>query len=355
MKVIVPTTITDALLTSSSVPEAAPAAYAGGTTYALGDQVSTGTVGGVITVYESLQAANTGHTPSSSPTWWKSVAETYSTYAAGTTYAAGDLVLVVATHKVYLSLTAGNVGNYPPTDVLAVTPKWSDQGATNRWRAFDQKVGVQVTQTGDMVYTFLPGIITALSAINVGGVSATLVMTDPTDGEVYNQTVDLIDTGNVFDAWTYFFAPFYTVDAFSFTDLPPYGAATSVLTIESDDTATCGEIVVGLITTLGETMASPELRIKSYSRITVDDFGNRTIVSRAYSKQRSFRVLVENYAVGAVEKTLAALRDTPVVWINGEDTNLAAALLVYGFFGDFRLVIPYPTASEMTLSIEGLT
>ncbi len=43
----------------------ATAAYAGGTTYALAAVVQYDNH-----IYESLQASNTGHTPSSSPTWW---------------------------------------------------------------------------------------------------------------------------------------------------------------------------------------------------------------------------------------------------------------------------------------------
>ena len=44
------------------------AAYAGGTTYALGDHVTD-----VGVTYVSLQGTNTGHTPASSPTWWRAV------------------------------------------------------------------------------------------------------------------------------------------------------------------------------------------------------------------------------------------------------------------------------------------
>jgi hypothetical protein len=40
-------------------------AYAGGTTYALDQYVTSGGI-----TYRSLQASNVGHTPASSPTWW---------------------------------------------------------------------------------------------------------------------------------------------------------------------------------------------------------------------------------------------------------------------------------------------
>lgn len=45
--------------------EVSAIAYVGGTTYALGDFILSGGI-----TYKSLQAANTGHTPATSPTWW---------------------------------------------------------------------------------------------------------------------------------------------------------------------------------------------------------------------------------------------------------------------------------------------
>lgn len=48
-----------------------PTVYAGGTTYASGDYVTSAGA-----TYTSLQSGNTGHTPASSPTWWLVVSGT---------------------------------------------------------------------------------------------------------------------------------------------------------------------------------------------------------------------------------------------------------------------------------------
>jgi len=56
MIVLPPLAITDARLTSTTVPEVAPAAYAGGTTYALNATASVAGAAGLLTVYRSLQA-----------------------------------------------------------------------------------------------------------------------------------------------------------------------------------------------------------------------------------------------------------------------------------------------------------
>ena len=108
MRVIPPLAITDARLTSSSVPEVAPAAYAAGTTYALATRVGVLGLKGLIDVYESLQAGNLGNTPASSPTWWKFVGSTYGVYSTALTYNFGDKVIDSVTHEAYESLTSGN-------------------------------------------------------------------------------------------------------------------------------------------------------------------------------------------------------------------------------------------------------
>ena len=70
-RLLPPVAFTDAVVTSTNVPEATLTAYAGGTTYGLGDRVGefAEVDGAPQAIYESLQASNTGNTPASSPLW----------------------------------------------------------------------------------------------------------------------------------------------------------------------------------------------------------------------------------------------------------------------------------------------
>ena len=78
MIVIPPLPITESRFTSSTVAEPyAPTAYAGGTTYAADAIVS---VTADFRIYKSLAGSNTGHTPSTSPTWWKVIGYTETAY-----------------------------------------------------------------------------------------------------------------------------------------------------------------------------------------------------------------------------------------------------------------------------------
>ena len=75
MILIRPKEISGSVLDATNIVETAPAAYAGGTTYPIGDQVTVFT-GTTAVLYESLQNSNTGNTPASSPLWWEPIGTT---------------------------------------------------------------------------------------------------------------------------------------------------------------------------------------------------------------------------------------------------------------------------------------
>src|SRR4051812_28210568 len=75
MRIVRPITISESVLVSSNVAENDYAAYSSLTSYALAARVLV-VAPGVHDVYESLQAANMGHDPATSPTWWIRVGAT---------------------------------------------------------------------------------------------------------------------------------------------------------------------------------------------------------------------------------------------------------------------------------------
>jgi hypothetical protein len=94
-----------------------------------------------------------------------SVAETdYAAWAAGTTYALA--ARAIRNHRIVESLVAGNVGHDPTTD----STRWLDVGPTNRWAMFDQVLGTATTAgTTITVQLTLASAITALALLDVSG------------------------------------------------------------------------------------------------------------------------------------------------------------------------------------------
>jgi len=289
------------------------------------------------------------------------VAETdYSVWAVGTAYTAGNhsIVTTAGIHKIYEALVNVTGGSSPEVDVLAAVPKWLETGATNRWKAFDTKVGSQTSQATSITYKITPGqVFDSIAFLNVDAITIQVVLTDGAT-VVYDKTTDLQTTiitgaGTTIDWYTYFFSSIFRLTDVVLFDVPPYLNAVIDITITyTGGTAKVGGIVFGLQSTLGLTQYSPNIGIHDYSIKEQDAFGIWSVTERAFSKRMSCDVLIESASIADVQNLLALYRSTLLVWVGSEDYT---SLIVYGFYKDFSIVIGYPTFAICSIEVEGLT
>lgn len=298
MRVIVPTVVTDAMLLSSSAPET-----------------------------------------------------DYAAYAAGTTYALGARVIRTSTHRIYESLAASNLGNTPELSPL----KWLDIGPTNRWACFDRVIGTATVLAGALTVVLAPQKIDALALLELVGASVTVSITSASVGGavVYSRSVSL-DAAVILDYYDYCFAPIVQQTSVVLTDLPPYADAVVTITL-SGSQVQLGLLSVGMAASLGGAQYGATSGITDYSVKTVDAFGGTTLVKRAYSKRPSYRLWLGKAEGGRAFRTLTDLRATPCVWIGSDDPSYAELLVTYGFYKSFQAEIAYPTRTLFTLEIEGMT
>ncbi len=297
MKLIRPTTITDAMLTSSTAPE-----------------------------------------------------NDYAAWAAGTAYVTGNRVILASTHRRYEALAA-STGVNPSTDPT----KWLDLGPTNRWAMFDARVGTATTQTSSLQAVLTPGAIDAVALIDTDAESATVTLT--ADGVTnYTQTQTFNIGGVAIDNWfSWFFEPLGRRTTLLFLDVPVYANGIVTVTIARDnptDTVSCGTLLVGRQLSLGDTEHGADIGIIDYSRKETDQFGVISVVERAFAKRMTARVVMATDSVDVIHRALASLRATPVLWIGSESFE---SLTVYGFYKEFSIDLAYPTVSYCSLTIEGLT
>jgi len=276
----------------------------------------------------------------------------YAAYDPAHAYAAGEYAIVVAAnvHKVYQSLQAANTGHPPATS----STWWLDSGATNRWKMFDALVGSQTSNADNIAVVFNAlGRADSVALLNMSAGSVHITMTDAVDGVVYDQTISVISDSGIQDAYAYCFEPIIRKTDLAVTNLPPYSNASIAVTLaDAGATVKCGECVVGLSRNVGDTQYGATVGIQDYSIKSADAFGNFTITQRAFAKRADFIVWVAGGSVDALQTFLASLRATPIVYV-GIDTY--GATIVYGFFKDFSIAIAYPTESICTIQIEGLT
>jgi len=273
----------------------------------------------------------------------------YAAWSAATAYAVGDKVTY--NHRNYEALVA-HTGANPETDT-SDPPKWLDLGATNRWRMFDDRVGSLTEQAGSIAVELQPGaVINSVALFNLLGRSATVTLTDPSEGVVYQRTVSLVDAG-VSDWYEWFFSPIGRQTDFVLLDLPAYGTATLSVTIDNaSDTAAVGHLVMGRQAELGVAVYGSGVGITDYSRKQTDDFGNSVVVERSFSKRAEFDVVVETPQIGRVQRMLAGLRAQPVVWIGAESYE---STFLFGYYRDFQISISGPSVSDASITVEGLT
>jgi hypothetical protein len=242
----------------------------------------------------------------------------------GVTYAADQLVIKAATHRIYQSVGEANLGNDPTGDL----GKWLDIGPTNRWAMFDQALGSATMAEGLIEVTLAATQANALALLDVTPGAQVHVETTG-----YARTLAAGPGGTAL-----------------FLDLPETDGQV-IVTVTGAGTVKVGTLLLGKLVGLGLTEFSPSADIADYSRKSTDDFGEVTIVERSWAKRMSAKALLETDALDIVAGRIAAMRARPVLWIGDDEID---ALAVYGFFKDFGIEVG-PEVSKLSLSIEGLS
>jgi len=282
-----------------------------------------------------------------------SVPETdHAAWSSGTTYALDDYVIVTTPniHKIYKSKQNSNLNNDPVTDTTATW--WSDEGSTNRWKMFNTTVQQQTLKSGGFNVVITPAaIISGLSVVNADCESITVLMVDPVEGTIWNETYSMISDSGITSWYDYFFTPITRDSDLAVLGLPPYATAVLTVTFTGSGDVKCGALVIGVAKTIGISQYGASFGIMDYSTKSTDSAGNVSILAGSFSDTVDVDVIIETPRFAEVKKILTDARSVPSVWVVEEDTD---GLIVYGYFREFSILMTNPTVSLTTLSIEGL-
>lgn len=272
------------------------------------------------------------------------------TWNAGTSYVVDALVERTTTHRRYKRKVAGITATVPESD----TTNWADIGPSNRWAMFDRKVGTITTTTSSLTAVFRPGSISGISLLELVGRQAVVTMKDaPAGTTVYSRTISLDGTiiGSIFD---WFFTDYAQLTDFVLVDLPAqFTNCELTVAITATTTVSCGVCAVGQVVDLGSTQYGVTVGIVDFSVKTVDTFGNIDVTQRSYSKRNSLKSITPKSDFNRIFRTLASLRATPCVYI-GTEASGYEPMIVYGFYKEFSIDVSYPQHHLCNLEIEGL-
>ena len=274
----------------------------------------------------------------------------YPAWVSGTSYTALDKVIYE--HKIYERIVTGAGTTTPDLDQI----NWLDSGYTNRYRMFDNIISSVSSRTGGIEFTLTPNqVINGIALLNVNASTVRVVMNDPIEGVVYDRTKELRSSSNVIDYYSYFFAPLINLgdlDTAIFLDLPNKPTATITVYVSSGvGLVEVGEVVYGVQSIVGRTNYGTAIGIKSHSRKDTDEFGKVTVVKRKNSKYADYDIDIDNTNLAFVQRLFQDIDSVPCVFIGNPEME---ELIVYGFYSDFKATISFPTVSKCTLRVEGL-
>lgn len=294
----------------------------------------------------------------------------YADWVTSTAYTVGNNVKY--NHRKYECLAAHTSGPTKLPGAVGGTT-WLDLGPTNHWAMFDQEVSSSTSATGSLTVSVKPATATLTSffdtvaVLAVTGAASVRVQVFNGTGRatgaggvvggdlVYTSTTNL-DSTFIGDMYQYYFAPFEVKTEVIFGNIPPYLNAEVVLTITGTTggiTVTCGALICGLSSDLGEVQMGATAGITDYSIKQTDGFGITTLVRRNFAKRTTYSLVIANDQIRRVYSVLAELRAVPCVWI-GSSNYAYSPLVVFGFYEDFDINVAYASHSTASLRIQGM-
>lgn len=389
MKIVQPMDVLDGTLTSSNVPMSDYDAHSMTKVYVLGDIVqvdgsnvhkvfkskagSTNTV--TMTIASPCVVTWTAHgladgTPISFTTtgalptgivantvyYVKIISGNVNTFNITATVGGPNIVTTGTQSGVHTARASANYNKSP----VANPNEWLDMGATNRWKMFDKSIQSQTSNNNSIeVSVKTTGYATTVALLNISTGTARLVMTHPTSGVVYDSTRTLKSTQGVSNWFRYFTQPARRVTDVIFEDLPLYANCTITVTLSNPgQVVKCGGFIVGKTSEFSAVgkgkgvAAGAKLGLQDYSVKSIDEFGNYSIVERAFSKKNDYSILIDNDDIDFLYNLLVSCRAKPTLYIAKSSIR---STIIYGFFKDFDIDIAYANHSICNITLESLT
>lgn len=370
MKLIIPETVSDAVLTATNVAETL-SAHAAGTSYAVADRVrrdsnhhayealaAQASASFTVTIANPGVIMHTAHGLAADTAVMLATTGALPTgLAAGTTYyvrnpTTDNYELAEVAGGNSINTTGSQSGTHSVNRSLDDPAQWLDLGPTNRWGMFDSEYGTITTNADTIEVTIVPdGRLTGLALFNLNAASVQVTMTDAIDGVVFDESFSLVDNSNVANIYDYLFAPLIRKTKLKVEDLPPYvGADIDVVIDNTGGTAQCGNLVPGYVRETGTTIYGSGVGFISASRKEETGYGGITITPRGTRASATLEVVVNERMVDEVYRLIKEREALPTVFIG---TGNYESTLIYGFVRNMQL----PLASNqttLTLDIESL-
>lgn len=298
-----------------------------------------------VTVTDAMLTSSTIAEPSATEAVW----------VAATSYTVGTEVIRIGTHRVYENLIAGVDATAPE---LAPT-RWLDKRPTQRWAVFDGYITTQSSAATSMTYVLRPGLFNAIAAYSLDGATLTLSVKDAPGGTVvFSKSYALAEAP--LDYYDYYFGRYKPLTKLLEKGIAAYvdPEVTITVTTGAGVTVKAGMFVFGdlreIVSVAGTGGVQRDARAKptTTSLFVADGFGGTKIVKRTKATDMDISVFLAQTDADSALLALQDVLDVPAAWI-GSDAAGFAGLNVFGLAsGD----VTYAGLgfARMTVNVKGL-
>ena len=255
----------------------------------------------------------------------------------------GEQFISIVTHLIYEVVVASTTDD-PVIGVDLEPPSWIAIGPTNKFRMFDELVSSESNDTSPLTFDIEPGVVfNSVAGFGINADTINVSVTDPADGLVYDTDVDMNDYTAITSFYAYCFEPISKITEFSLFDLPAYPLATMTFTATSSGVITVGAFIIGRKFILGTAEEGTTIEGYDPSVRERDEFGVFTIIPKNTSDNIDFDFFLNTYRVKAAKNVLKSLSalTTPTVWADTGDVS--DPTLVYGYFTGYNIAMGPPS------------
>lgn len=269
-----------------------------------------------------------------------------------TSYAVGQRVIRTQTHRIYESVAAGVDAGLPElTDA-----RWVDKGPTLRWAMFDQNRNTPTTATDGLTVVITPG--QRVDAIFLGGLvadQAVITMTVAGLGEVYRHTQRLLYRNTT--RWSeYYTGGFRNLKSLIRFDLPIYSQGVITITLtRASGPVSVSSLAVGMSVYLGCVQYGAGDDGQNFSRIERDIGGGLLLTPRPNLPISDQVVMVQKENVNRLRDLRADLAGRYAIWSGLDDMTddgFFEGLLIAGVYRRFKFDFDHPTNAILNLTLE---
>lgn len=369
MNIIIPISVTDAMIGAATVPE--PASYPSpgewqrtdGLTYLVNNVVNRSNLNRRYRcLTEHVNVIDTTPPPEANPTFWEDLGEFVGKLEAewsAQPYREGDVRIRASTHRTYRCTVNHDSGGPPETDGT----RWQDIGPTNRWAALDKYTNTRSVADGTLTFVVSPGYANSVALYGLIGSGYAITVRDEPGGDVIFSRTGFLSEDP--EGWyEYLFVAPRQKEKLVFFDIPirPAAEFTVTVTTGSGQIAAIGTLVFGDLMPVGgsttrwdgtEFGASAEP--VTYSYINTDEYGVTTIVRRHSATNMRGTIKLPRQFADAAVRMLQSVLDVPVACIATTKGSGYDGLNVFGLISSAPVTYDNYYIASIEYNVKGLT